>query len=280
MPPEAGGRQGRLLGTAPLDRPHRAARSARPAGDRARAWPPTADRSPRCGQSDGPCTGTPGLRSGRRRRPSGSWSRRTSSGARAIISDVSARLAWTSSPSARVSASPPGSGSTSSGRRSADRGARAADGRRPPIQRNWLPKWPLTASTRQIPLAATHSTASRMTSASRSGLNDNVPGKTVPWPKLQPMETAGSTGAPVRAETAWQSPVAMIVSVPVGRCGPCCSVAPTGSSATSVGGRARDHRSRARSAPPSTPALAAPCDHHIRTSPDRSRVPTRETWEW
>src|SRR5713226_6073024 len=70
--------------------------------------------------------------------------------------------------------------------------------------------------------------------ASVWGCSETVPGQRVVWPSEIPYGMAGRTTTPVRSETRQAISSGEMVSQPVARCGPCCSVAPTGSSARSM----------------------------------------------
>src|SRR5215472_14700081 len=74
--------------------------------------------------------------------------------------------------------------------------------------------------------------SSTMSSSRASWPMDRVPGK--PWcSPLAPYATAGATSTSARAPASrWHSATAMSVSVDSGRCGPCCSVAPSGTAST------------------------------------------------
>ena len=164
-----------------------------------------------------------------------SRSRCTSSGAMCIISAVSARFACTSSPSARHLR----------GHRRIERppvrdadpqlGMVAGAARRSPTaSAPTLPKCAFTNSRRVRPDAAAQRAYSREHGGEQLGRERELARQhRCRARSCSRSATAGSTGAPVRSLAASQSADAIIVSVPVGRCGPCCSVAPTGTSPTS-----------------------------------------------
>ncbi len=92
-----------------------------------------------------------------------------------------------------------------------------------------LPPWALTNSRRVNPDEATQRDNSVTVAISRRGERANVPGHFPVWPCDEAYDSVGSTATPARLEASWHSAVAITASVEVGRCGPCCSIAPTGS---------------------------------------------------
>jgi hypothetical protein len=64
---------------------------------------------------------------------------------------------------------------------------------------------------------------------------DSVPGKAACSP-LAPMAKAGASATPERpAHARWATATAILVSVSSGRCGPCCSSEPTGTTSSRRG---------------------------------------------
>ena len=138
----------------------------------------------------------------------------------ASISDVSTRPAWASPPSIAGR-------QHVTGRPSARSlvVARASGSALPPCQ---------DSSTTAAKSSALR-TSSTTTASSAAWPSDNVPGN----PACSPLEPYGSAGATTtsRRPAAAASAIAPAISVSVssGRCGPCCSVAPRGTTSTGRG---------------------------------------------
>src|SRR3954453_15663762 len=98
-----------------------------------------------------------------------------------------------------------------------------------------FPPWPLTSTVRPTQCERDR-TSSTSTVRSVSVPMDATPGK--PWcSPLAPMAMAGATYPPSSLARRLLTLVAITVSVSCGRCGPCCSVEPTGTRTTGRSGR-------------------------------------------
>src|SRR4051812_21025325 len=87
---------------------------------------------------------------------------------------------------------------------------------------------PLSMISLVKPDPTTHRPTSSTTWVNVCGCSETVPGQRAVWPSEIPYAMAGSTITPVCSDTRQEISSGEIVSVPVARCGPCCSVAPTG----------------------------------------------------
>ena len=178
-------------------------------------------RARRCGlTAPTPLGAQAGDQLGDRRRRSGRPPARVAPArGEASSSDVSVRPAW---------ASPPGSwGHHASTRRPSVVSVATA---RSTASR--LPPCPLTSTT--PPAQSAERTSSTTTAAITSVPIDRVPGNPACSPlAVTPIVGATTTGGRSRGEGGGEAS-ATIVSVPSGRCGPCCSHEPTGTQSTGL----------------------------------------------
>ena len=188
-------------------------------------------------------------------------SERTRAASRAIRIDVSVRPAWAS----RRSSSPSRAASGRHGSQAARRSSSMSTGTAA-ASASMLPPWPFTNTTRSA-----HSLAERPYSMRRS-VSAGVPIEIVPgksWcSPLAPYAIAGATTASTstaanRAASASQTTDATVVSVSSGRCGPCCSVDPSGTSTTGRAHLGPRSVGEARAAAPGHDATSEVAERHL-----------------